>query len=132
MDDAIVLSLVRADLCKNEGIGAPNSYVRKQMARLDQAIRVTRKVQASRFKASLVAFRNERLAHSLTSSQMMGKPSPKLKYGYERRLLRASIAVIGGLNGALRDSNFMFKDAFEQSRRNAKALWLGCKFTVLE
>ena len=101
------------------------------MRRLDQAMRVAQKVKSSKFNAALQSFRNERVAHNLDFSARVA-PSSVLKYGYERKLLRASIAVVSKLNNAIRDSHFMFDEAVAQSRRNAIAFWKGCTIKVLE
>lgn len=129
-----VLKLLDGSACRAivEGaLGKDQRYTERQMRRLDRAVRVAQKVMRSRFITALQGFRNERVAHNLDFSARAA-PSSVLKYGYERRLLRASIAVVSNLNNAIRDSHFMFDDAIAQSRRNAAAFWKGCKIEVLE
>lgn len=130
VDDPQVEFAVALSLCKNEGTTSPNHYVRDQLNRLRRAVVVTRLVERSGFRKALRAFRDERLAHSLTPGATKSTAGPTLKYGYERRLLRASIAIINAFNGALRDNQFMFDMAYEQSRRNAEALWGACRFNI--
>ncbi len=125
MEEPACLAIVEKEL------GWDSRYSALQMKRFFRARHVAQLVKASRFHRALLSFRNERVAHNLDFGTRVSPP-PTLKYGYERRLLRASIAVINNLNGALRDSSFMFDDAIEQSKRNAEALWQGCTFSVLE
>jgi hypothetical protein len=105
--------------------------VARNMRRLDRTIHVAELVKRSRFHRALRAFRDEKVAHSLDFA-VRAIPSVALKYGYERRLLRASIAVVSNLNNAIRNSSFMFDDAVDQSKRNAKALWAACNFEISE
>lgn len=132
VDDPQVQLAAAIALCRNEHVSTPNQYVRDQIGLLKRAIATTRRVERARFRKALVDFRNERLAHSLTGDAAKSLASPTLKYGYERRLLRASIAIINAFNGALRDSQFMFDMSFEHSKRNAAALWGACKFSIAE
>ncbi len=125
IEDAACLAIIEKDL------GFDPRYTERQMTRLERAKHVSGLVKKSKFNRALQHFRNERVAHNLEFGSKVS-PAPNVKYGYERRLLRASIAIINNLNGALRDSSFMFDDAIEQSQRNARALWEGCKFSVLE
>lgn len=130
VDDPDVFAVVSANLCKSEHVTAPNSYVTSQLDRLHKTIRVARRVSQSKFRRSLVAFRDSRLAHSLTPKNNPTVATPSPKFGYERRLLRASVAVIDGLNGTLRNSSFLFEDSFENAKYNAEAFWLSAKFSI--
>ncbi len=130
VDDPAVSAVISMKLCKSENTAAPNEYVRRQLARLAKAIRVARKVSRAGFRGALVAFRDERLAHSLTPPTSPAGATPAPKYGYERRLLRASVAVVDAFNGALRNSSFAFDMSFESSKRNAEAFWFSAKFAV--
>lgn len=130
IDDANVTTVVSAKLCESECVAVPNSYVEGQLARLAKAIRVAKRVSGSGFRRSLLTFRDHRLAHSLTPPINPSGAAPAPKYGYERRLLRASVAVVDGFNGALRNSSFAFDISFENSKRNAEALWHSANFAV--
>lgn len=130
VDDPQVELAAALTLCRNEHTAAPNQYVLNRINRLRKAVTVTRRLEASGFRKALRSFRDERLAHSLTPGAAKSAANPSLKYGYERKLLRASIAVINAFNGSLRDSQFMFDMAYEQSKRNAEALWGACRFNI--
>ncbi len=106
-------------------------YAAGHIHRFDRAIRIAGAIATSKFKTALYDFRNRSLAHSLVF-HAPAAPVVLPKYGYERRLLRASIAVVSNFNNAVRDSSFAFDMAVEQSRRNARALWTNCTFTVPE
>ncbi len=129
-----VLKLVEGPACREiikRDLGYDPRYVDAQLQRLDRASEVAALVKSSRFNAALRSFRDEKVAHNLDFGTR-APPATTLKYGYERRLLRASIAIVSNLNNAIRNSSFMFDDAIEQGRRNAAALWNGCSFSVTE
>jgi hypothetical protein len=129
-----VLKLIEGRDCRpviEKALGPYPQDIIRNMRRLDRAVHVAELVRASRFHAALREFRDEKVAHNLDFA-VRAVASRTLKYGYERRLLRASIAVVSNLNNALRDSSFMFDDAIGQSKRNAAALWNGCTFVVRE
>lgn len=107
-----------------------SKYTAGHLGKLNRTIRIARRVKSAKFAKALYEFRNTTLAHTLVGSSTSA-PRTMPKYGYERRLLRASIAIVEGLNNAVRDSSFAFDMAVEQSERNAEALWKGCTFAVL-
>lgn len=128
LDDPVVVSLVSERLCQSEGVSQPNDYVRRALTRLEKAIRVTKRVSQSKFRQALLRFRDARVAHSLTQSP--NAVSIPLKYGYERRLLTASVAIVAAFNGALRNSTFLFGESFANARRNSEAFWHSALFSV--
>lgn len=132
VDSPLVLALVSRRLCESESVLSPNSYVKQHVAHLQKAIRVAKKISQATFRKALVEFRDARLAHSLTPQANPTQAKLTLKYGYERRLLTASIAIVNAINGALRNSTFAFEMSFENSKRNAEAFWLTAKFSATE
>lgn len=121
------LEVIEENLRRAEG----SKKASEILARLRRTISIAEQVQRATFKTALFNFRNSALAHTLHLTSQ-SPPSKLPKYGYERRLLRASIAIVWNMNSAIRGSDFMFDMAIEQSQRNAKALWEGCTFNVLE
>lgn len=124
-------SLVEGDLCGGERVSSPNKYVLGHMNRLERAIKIAKLVDGAKFKRELYDFRNRQIAHTLVANNT-SQPESVPKFGYERRVLRASIALVENLNNAIRDSSFMFDMAIEQSRRKAHALWNRCTFDIVE
>ena len=54
-----------------------------------------------------------------------------MKYGDETRLLEASIPIVERLFCWVNGKSFSIKDSQDIDRKNAEALWNGCKFNVL-
>jgi len=127
-----LISLVNTPECRTileADLGRNTPYAARHKAKFDRAVTLAKRIEASRFTAALYRFRNEQLAHSLVSGRPTA-PSTLPKYGYERRILTASIAVAEAFNNAVRDSSFFFEDAIKISKANAEALWNGCTFAV--
>jgi hypothetical protein len=53
-----------------------------------------------------------------------------MKYGDERVILDATLPIVQDLYCWINGTSFSFDESREIDRRNAKALWEGCKFTI--
>jgi hypothetical protein len=53
-----------------------------------------------------------------------------MKYGDERDVLNAKIAIVEALYCWVNGSGLSFQDSRDIDRENAKALWEACKFTI--
>lgn len=99
---------------------------RKQLT--DALDRIT-KMRASPILKSMRDFRDENIAHNLdpNRSSAGGRRS---RYGEERALLRETVKVADLLHRGLNDTEFFWLDARRQARRDARALWLRCRFNI--
>jgi AbiU2 len=106
---------------------------RKVRLALRYAIREAKAVMESLELASLKAFRDRHLAHSLAEmrqEQSEERPVDPPKLGDERLLLNRSIRVVSKLYLGINGTAFMWNDSRPISRSNARALWEGCTFAV--
>lgn len=76
--------------------------------------------------------RNKHWAHHLeqTHAEKQGKVTP-MKFGDEKKLLNKTISVVEGLHLSINGAGFSWNESREIARKNAAALWDGCRFEVL-
>jgi hypothetical protein len=106
---------------------------RTQKARtsLPEAIKDARAIMGSSHLQSIMNLRDKHLAHSLTETwREKAGPIAPMKYGDERVILEATLPIVEALHCWVNDGSFSFNDSREIDRKNAKALWEGCKFTI--
>lgn len=106
---------------------------RAEAARNDlrAAIRKVRDILESDLLASIMNHRDKHLAHSLaqTGREKVGPITP-MKLGDEREMLTASCEIVEVLHRVVNGASFSFADARDIDRKNAEALWTGCKFNI--
>jgi hypothetical protein len=99
---------------------------------LKETIIAVRVILASSQLGLVMNLRDKHLAHSLTKTRReQHGPIPPMKYGDETRLLEASIPIVERLFCWVNGKSFSIKDSQDIDRKNAEALWNGCKFNVL-
>ena len=59
----------------------------------------------------------------------MGPIAP-MQYGDERRVLDETLPIVEALYCWVNGRSFSFDNSRKIDRKNAKALWEGCKFTI--
>jgi hypothetical protein len=104
-------------------------------ARIDlkAAISDTRAILDSTQLTSLKNLRDKHLAHSLTATyREKHGPIPPMEIGYETDLVKRSIPILEKLYRCVNGTSFSIEDSQMTNQENAKALWKGCKFTVLQ
>jgi hypothetical protein len=75
--------------------------------------------------------RDKHLAHSLTETRReKAGPIAPMKYGDERRVLDDTLPIVEALYCWVNGRSFSFDDSRKIDRKNAMALWEGCKFTI--
>ncbi|MCJ2031257.1 hypothetical protein MKK50_17975 [Methylobacterium sp. J-043] len=96
---------------------------------LTEALDRIAKMRASPILKSMRDFRDENIAHNLDPNRSSaGGQRPR--YGDERPLLRETVKVADLLHRGLNDTHFFWLDARRQARRDARALWLRCRFDI--
>ncbi|WP_404400633.1 hypothetical protein [Pelagibacterium halotolerans] len=103
----------------------------ERLAALGDGIRQVEVGLKSDLLAALVDFRDTTLAHSLEPNARKA-PDLKARYGDETKLLSLTQAALDALNLGIRGSSFMWEDTYAYATRNARALWRGVTFKVLE
>jgi hypothetical protein len=53
-----------------------------------------------------------------------------MRVGDEREMLNESCEIVEVLHRVVNGASFSFADARDIDRKNAEALWTGCKFTI--
>jgi hypothetical protein len=126
-DDPEVIAIDR-ELSAQRG----NEWASRAEAELRKAIEATRYVLASSRLSAVRNLRDKHLAHSLASTHRETKrgPIPPMKYGDETALIEESVPIIEGLYRWVYGSSFSIRDSQDIDRKNAEALWKGCKFNV--
>jgi len=78
--------------------------------------------------------RDKHLAHALSETRREKKvgPQPPMKYGDERKMLEATLPIVEALYCWVNGTSLSFENSREIDRRNAKALWEACKFTITD
>lgn len=114
----------------NEQFG--DEQAAKAKHHLDEAIQAARAIIASDKLKALRNLRDKHLAHSLsiTRAEKAG-PVDQAKYGHERDVLEETCAIVEKLYCWVNGTSFSVKDSREIDRKNAHALWGGCRFDVL-
>jgi hypothetical protein len=109
-------------------------FANKQAQRARDELRKTiADVRASkRFITSTRNLRNKHLAHSLsrTKHEKKTKRIPRMKYGYERKILLKSLPIVETLHRWINGKSFCFAKSQENARKNAEALWTRCTFDI--
>jgi AbiU2 len=111
-------------------------YARKraQEARneLRQAIKDARKISKSSTLRSTMNIRHKHLAHSLarTKHEKKTKRIPRMKYGYERKILLETLPIVETLHRWVSGKSFSFENSRGIARNNAEALWKRCTFDI--
>jgi hypothetical protein len=114
----------------NEQFG--EEQAEKARSDLRKAVQDARETIASPTLQSIMNLRDKHLAHSLSKTRREQKIGPiaPMKYGDERKILDATKPIVEALYCWINGISFSFDDSREIDRRNAKALWEGCKFTI--
>jgi len=106
---------------------------------LRKAIDDSRAIIASTRLASIMNLRHKHLAHSLSETwsekerkENKVEPLPPMKYGDERAVLDATIPIVEALYCWVNGSSLSFENSREIDRKNAKALWEACTFTITQ
>ena len=78
--------------------------------------------------------RDKHFAHSLSETRREKKvgPQPPMKYGDERKMLEATLPIVEVLYCWVNGTSLSFQTSREIDRRNAKALWEACTFTITD
>ena len=111
----------------------------KARRELRKAIDDSRAIIASTRLASIMNLRHKHLAHSLSETwsekerkENKVEPLPPMKYGDERAVLDATIPIVEALYCWVNGSSLSFENSREIDRKNAKALWEACTFTITQ
>jgi AbiU2 len=101
-------------------------------ASLRKAIDDAREIAGSARLQSIINLRDKHLAHSLTQTRREQKVGPiaPMKYGDERAILDGTLPIVEALYCWINGCGFSFNDSREIDRKNAKALWENCKFSI--
>jgi hypothetical protein len=79
----------------------------------------------------IMNLRDKHLAHSLTETRReKSGPIAPMQYGDERWVLEETLPIVEALYCWVNGCSFSFDDSRKVDRKNAKALWEGCKFTI--
>jgi hypothetical protein len=104
---------------------------------LRKAIDDSSAIIASERLASIMTVRDKHLAHSLTETwdekdrkERKVEPLPSMRYGDEREMLNATIPIVQALYCWVNGKSLSFQDSRDIDRKNAKALWDACTFTI--
>ena len=119
----------------NEQFG--QEQARKARGDLRKAIDDSRAIIASTRLASIMNVRDKHLAHSLSQTwnekernENKVEPLPLMRYGDERDMLDATIPIVETLYCWVNGTSLSFEDSRDIDRKNAKALWEACTFTI--
>ena len=101
---------------------------------LRRAVDNSRTILASSKYASIVNLRDKHLAHSLSETHRERKvgPLPPMKYGDEREILNTTLPIVEALYCWVNGTSFSFEQSRKVDRKNAKALWGACTFTITD
>jgi AbiU2 len=104
----------------------------KARTSLRRAIDDAHEIMGSARLQSIMNLRDKHLAHSLSQTRREQKVGPiaPMKYGDERVILDGTLPIVQELYCWINGCSFSFDDSREIDRRNAKALWEGCKFSI--
>lgn len=91
------------------------------------AVALAREVQAKPILKKLQNFRDQYIAHNLDLPVQHGNGP---RYGDERYLIRRTVKIADWLHKGLSDTSFLWLDARRQARREARALWINCRFNT--
>jgi hypothetical protein len=113
----------------NEQFG--EEQARKARDELRKAMAGSRDIIMSTRLASIMNLRDKHLAHSLSTTRREKKGAlPPMRYGDERDILDATIPIVETLYCWVNGSSLSFQDSRDIDRKNAKALWGSCTFTI--
>lgn len=120
---------IEARQLSNEEFG--ERQAQRARAELRRAIDDARALVASPKHASIMNMRDKHLAHSLsTTRREKAGPIAPMKYGDERRVLSASLAIAQPIFCWVNGKSFDFDDSRRIDRENAKSLWEACTFDI--
>jgi hypothetical protein len=111
-------------------------FARKQAQRardeLRKAIKDVRKISKSSMFRSTMNVRHKHLAHSLTRTKYEKKTKriPRMKYGYERKILLETLPIVETLHRWISGKSFCFANSQGIARNNTEALWKRCTFDI--
>lgn len=92
-------------------------------------------LNSDRYEA-IKLIRNKHLAHCLTQTReemASDEAVAKMKYGYERDLLRETVEIVQQLYRWVNGSDFdMVGECTNRAQENAEDLWYNCKFEIKE
>jgi hypothetical protein len=123
---------IEQELLERHNIDFGNEQAAKAKTELMAAILDVRTILDSPRLASVMNHRDKHLAHSLTSTRREKRaPVLPMKNGDGLALLERSIPIVERLYCWVTGKDFSIRDSQEIDQRNAEALWMGCKFSVL-
>jgi hypothetical protein len=99
---------------------------------LGRVIKDVRKILKSSMLRSTRNVRDKHLAHSLTRTKHEKKTKriPRMKYGYERKILLETLSIVETLYRWVSGKSFCFANSQGIARNNAEALWKRCTFDI--
>jgi AbiU2 len=115
---------------------ASDEYGREQAQKardeLRKAIKDVRKISKSSMFRGTMNVRHKRLAHSLTRTKYEKKTKriPRMRYGYERKILLETLLIVEALHRSINRTGFTFANSQKIARNNAEALWKRCTFDI--
>lgn len=98
---------------------------------LDEAVAEIGRIEASDLLRAARDFRDIKLAHNL-STDARRHPSLNARVGDESQLLSLTVPILNRVDLVVRSSTFDWESTLRIAKRNAEALWHGCRFNVLE
>jgi len=103
----------------------------RRVALLHDTIKVAEEFAESSLLRAARDFRDARLAHNLSS---VARKFPDLdsKFGDEGKVLEATLPILDSVNLVARNSSYDWSGTWKIAKKNAEALWLGCRLNVLE
>lgn len=106
--------------------------LREAKAEFLRTLDIAQRLERSRFVTRLRDFRDKHIAHSLSDDADIkrGKVRVSPKYGEERFLLMASIAIVRRFRLAAVGGDYAFASMIEQTKRNAEEFWGGCSLSI--
>jgi 3'-phosphoadenosine 5'-phosphosulfate sulfotransferase (PAPS reductase)/FAD synthetase len=109
-----------------------HAHEQAQRARVELRKAIADVRASKRFITSTRNLRNKHLAHSLsrTKHEKKTKRIPRMKYGYERKILLKSLPIVETLHRWINGKSFCFAKSQENARKNAEALWTRCTFNI--
>ena len=126
------LQAIEADALQRSNEQFGEQQGQEARASLRKAIADSRALMCSARLQSIMNLRDRALAHSLTQTRREQKVGPiaPMKYGDERAILNATLPIVQALYCWINGTSFSFDESREIDRKNSKALWEGCKFTI--
>lgn len=131
-DDPTILE-IEEDLIKASNKQFGDQQAANAEVELKKAIADARSILATPQLAAIMNLRDKHLAHSLSETRREQKHGPiePVKFGDETVLLQNSIPIVEHLYCWVNGKSFSIDNSQSIDKKNAEALWYGCKFEVL-